>query len=89
MDKAQVVAVQQLLAEYGHVVDPRDWPRFRELSVPEAVLGHTGFVSGPTLVVDGGLTTGSRENVAPAEHGRWATRQHLIRQGGARGIGPA
>ncbi|MFZ0757785.1 MAG: SDR family oxidoreductase, partial [Trebonia sp.] len=24
-----------------------------------------GFVSGQTLVVDGGLTTGSRENVAP------------------------
>ena len=32
------------------------------------------FVSGQTLVVDGGLTSGSPENVAPGEHGRWAHR---------------
>jgi NAD(P)-dependent dehydrogenase (short-subunit alcohol dehydrogenase family) len=41
-----------------------------------------GFVSGHTLVVDGGLTTGSRENVAPGEHGRWASRRDLVREGG-------
>jgi len=45
-----------------------------------------GFVSGHTLVVDGGLTTGSRENVAPGEHGRWASRRDLVREAGRSGI---
>jgi NAD(P)-dependent dehydrogenase (short-subunit alcohol dehydrogenase family) len=45
-----------------------------------------GFVSGHTLVVDGGLTTGSRENVAPGEHGRWASRRDLVREGGRSGV---
>jgi 3-phenylpropionate/cinnamic acid dioxygenase small subunit len=36
-----VVAIGQLLAEYGHVVDHRDWARFRELFVPEARLDYT------------------------------------------------
>jgi NAD(P)-dependent dehydrogenase (short-subunit alcohol dehydrogenase family) len=45
-----------------------------------------GFVSGQTLVVDGGLTTGSRENVAPGEHGRWANRRDLVREAGRSGI---
>ncbi len=48
-----------------------------------------GFVSGHTLVVDGGLTTGSRENVAPGEHGRWASRKDLVREAGRSGIPPA
>jgi NAD(P)-dependent dehydrogenase (short-subunit alcohol dehydrogenase family) len=45
-----------------------------------------GFVSGHTLVVDGGLTTGSKENVAPGEHGRWATRNELLREAGHHGL---
>ena len=45
-----------------------------------------GFVSGHVLVVDGGLTTGSRENVAPGEHGRWAVRRDLVREAGRSGI---
>jgi NAD(P)-dependent dehydrogenase (short-subunit alcohol dehydrogenase family) len=45
-----------------------------------------GFVSGHTLVVDGGLTTGSRENVAPGEHGRWASRRDLVREAGRNGM---
>jgi NAD(P)-dependent dehydrogenase (short-subunit alcohol dehydrogenase family) len=45
-----------------------------------------GFVSGHTLVVDGGLTTGSRENVAPGEHGRWANRRDLVREAGRSGL---
>jgi NAD(P)-dependent dehydrogenase (short-subunit alcohol dehydrogenase family) len=45
-----------------------------------------GFVSGHTLVVDGGLTTGSRENVAPGEHGRWASRRDLVREAGRSGM---
>jgi NAD(P)-dependent dehydrogenase (short-subunit alcohol dehydrogenase family) len=48
-----------------------------------------GFVSGHTLVVDGGLTTGSKENVAPGEQGRWAVRQDFLRERGARGVGRA
>jgi NAD(P)-dependent dehydrogenase (short-subunit alcohol dehydrogenase family) len=47
---------------------------------------EAGFVSGHTLVVDGGLTTGSKENVAPGEQGRWAVRQDLLRERGARGL---
>ncbi len=45
-----------------------------------------GFVSGHTLVVDGGLTTGTRENLAPGEHGRWAVRQDMVREAGQHGI---
>ena len=45
-----------------------------------------GFVSGHTLVVDGGLTTGSKENVAPGEHGRWASRRDLVREAGRSGM---
>jgi NAD(P)-dependent dehydrogenase (short-subunit alcohol dehydrogenase family) len=45
-----------------------------------------GFVSGHVLVVDGGLTTGSPENVAPGEHGRWAHRRDLVREGGRSGL---
>jgi NAD(P)-dependent dehydrogenase (short-subunit alcohol dehydrogenase family) len=45
-----------------------------------------GFVSGHVLVVDGGLTTGSPENVAPGEHGRWANRRDLVREGGRSGL---
>lgn len=47
---------------------------------------EAGFVSGHTLVVDGGLTTGSRENVAPGEHGRWASRRDLVREAGRHGV---
>ena len=46
----------------------------------------SGFVSGHTLVVDGGLTTGSKENVAPGEHGRWAVRRDLVREAGRSGL---
>jgi NAD(P)-dependent dehydrogenase (short-subunit alcohol dehydrogenase family) len=47
---------------------------------------EAGFVSGHTLVVDGGLTTGSREAVAPGEHGRWAARREFAREGGRSGL---
>jgi NAD(P)-dependent dehydrogenase (short-subunit alcohol dehydrogenase family) len=50
---------------------------------------EAGFVSGQTIVVDGGLTSGTKENVAPGEQGRWALRQELIREGGARGLDPS
>jgi NAD(P)-dependent dehydrogenase (short-subunit alcohol dehydrogenase family) len=45
-----------------------------------------GFVSGHTLVVDGGLTTGSQEDVAPGGHGRWASRRDLVREAGRSGV---
>lgn len=35
---------------------------------------EAGFVSGTTILVDGGLTTGSKENLAPEELGSWARR---------------
>lgn len=35
---------------------------------------EAGFVSGTTIMVDGGLTTGSKENLAPEDLGSWARR---------------
>ncbi len=35
---------------------------------------EAGFVSGTTIMVDGGLTTGSKENFAPEDLGSWAKR---------------
>ena len=39
---------------------------------------EAGFVSGTTIMVDGGLTTGSKENMTPAELGSWAQPQHDV-----------
>lgn len=46
---------------------------------------RAGFVSGHTLVVDGGLTTGSAEGAEPGG-GRFGTHQPLLREGGRRGV---
>ena len=45
-----------------------------------------GFVTGQELVVDGGLTSGARENLAPDQIGRWALRSEVIREGGQTGL---
>lgn len=45
-----------------------------------------GFVSGTAVVVDGGLTTGSRENIERGQ-GTFASKRPLIRQAGLRGLG--
>ncbi|MEO1060320.1 MAG: glucose 1-dehydrogenase [Actinomycetota bacterium] len=46
---------------------------------------EAGFVSGTTLVVDGGLTTGSPEDPTPGQ-GRWgSSHRPMIREGGKRG----
>jgi hypothetical protein len=46
-----------------------------------------GFVSGHTLVVDGGLTTGSRENVTPDDAPtRALTYRPLVREAGRQGV---
>jgi NAD(P)-dependent dehydrogenase (short-subunit alcohol dehydrogenase family) len=46
---------------------------------------EAGFVSGTTLVVDGGLTTGSPEDPTPGQ-GRWGgSHRPMIREGGRRG----
>ncbi len=46
---------------------------------------RAGFVSGHTLVVDGGFTTGSREGAQPGQ-GRFASHEPLLREGGRRGL---
>lgn len=46
---------------------------------------RAGFVSGHTLVVDGGFTTGSVEGAAPGR-GRFATHEPMLREGGRRGL---
>jgi NAD(P)-dependent dehydrogenase (short-subunit alcohol dehydrogenase family) len=47
---------------------------------------EAGFVSGQTIVVDGGLTTGSKDGLTPDDLPRWAKRQPLLREAGRRGI---
>ena len=46
---------------------------------------RAGFVSGHTLVVDGGLTTGSTEGAA-ATQGRFASHEPMLREAGRRGL---
>lgn len=46
---------------------------------------RAGFVSGHTLVVDGGFTTGSIEGAEPGR-GRFASHEPLLREGGKRGL---
>ena len=46
---------------------------------------RAGFVSGHTMVVDGGFTTGSIEGAEPAAAGSVATNRYL-REGGKRGV---
>jgi NAD(P)-dependent dehydrogenase (short-subunit alcohol dehydrogenase family) len=46
---------------------------------------RAGFVSGHTLVVDGGFTTGSVEGAEPGR-GRFATHEPMLREGGRRGL---
>lgn len=47
---------------------------------------QSGFVSGHTLVVDGGLTTGSPEDPANRPPRRFDTHQPLVREAGKRGL---
>jgi NAD(P)-dependent dehydrogenase (short-subunit alcohol dehydrogenase family) len=46
---------------------------------------RAGFVSGHTLVVDGGFTTGSVEGAEPGR-GRFASHEPILREGGRRGL---
>jgi len=46
---------------------------------------RAGFVSGHTLVVDGGFTTGAVEGAEPGG-GRFGSHEPLLREGGRRGI---
>lgn len=47
--------------------------------------GRAGFVSGHTLVVDGGFTTGSVEGAKPGV-GRFGSHEPMLREGGKRGL---
>jgi 3-phenylpropionate/cinnamic acid dioxygenase small subunit len=42
MDTADIVLINQLLAQYGHIVDAEEWLRFDELFVDDAVLDYRG-----------------------------------------------
>jgi NAD(P)-dependent dehydrogenase (short-subunit alcohol dehydrogenase family) len=46
---------------------------------------RAGFVSGHTIVVDGGFTTGSAEGAQPGG-GRFGSHEPLLREGGRRGL---
>lgn len=51
LDALDILLVHQLLAQYGHVVDDRDWDRFDELFTPDATLDYTA--AGATEVHSG------------------------------------
>jgi hypothetical protein len=42
MDTTDIVLINQLLAQYGHLVDAEDWARFDELFVGDAELDYRG-----------------------------------------------
>ncbi|MGA9277261.1 SDR family oxidoreductase, partial [Ilumatobacter sp.] len=46
---------------------------------------RAGFVTGHTLVVDGGFTTGSVEGAEPGG-GRFGSHEPMLREGGRRGL---
>jgi 3-phenylpropionate/cinnamic acid dioxygenase small subunit len=48
MDALDLLGVHQLLAEYGHTIDARDWTRFSELFDPDATLDYTA-VRAPSM----------------------------------------
>jgi NAD(P)-dependent dehydrogenase (short-subunit alcohol dehydrogenase family) len=54
---------------------------------------QAGYISGHTLVIDGGWTTGSPQSPEAGELNRFATKRQLIREAGRRGLadvgGPA
>jgi NAD(P)-dependent dehydrogenase (short-subunit alcohol dehydrogenase family) len=58
--------------------------------VAEAVVwlasDRAGYVSGHTLVVDGGLTTGSPASPRPGELNRFSAARPLVREAGRRGL---
>ena len=46
MDVAQVLAIHQLIALYGHVIDDREWDRLDELFTADVVFDTTAFEAG-------------------------------------------
>jgi hypothetical protein len=42
VEAADIVMINQLLAFYGHIVDAKQWERFDELFLDDAVLDYTG-----------------------------------------------
>ena len=65
LDAADIIAIHQLLARYGHLIDGRRWDEFAQLFTVDATidyLGGTGRVerSGRTAIVHGvGKLTGA------------------------------
>ena len=42
MDALDLILIHQLLGQYGHLVDAKDWDRFAELFTDDAILDYTG-----------------------------------------------
>lgn len=49
MDVAEVLAIHQLIALYGHVIDDREWHRFEELFTDDVVFDTTAFEGGSVV----------------------------------------
>ena len=76
--------------EYMRTVSPlRDRPGTAD-DIAHAILwlvsDDAGFVTGHTLVVDGGLTIGAPENPGKRTPSRWSSHAPLVREAGKQGI---
>jgi 3-phenylpropionate/cinnamic acid dioxygenase small subunit len=52
LDVADTLAIHQLLAIYGHLIDERQWSRLGEVFTPDAVFDATDFGLGVTHSLD-------------------------------------
>jgi hypothetical protein len=68
VDASDIIEIHQLLGLYGHIVDAKEWDRFAELFVADAVLDYTG-VRAPTVVHGVGEISGYfRDANHPSAH---------------------
>lgn len=49
METTDIVAIQQILALYGHLLDDRDWPRLAEVFTENAIFDAADTGGGPAV----------------------------------------
>lgn len=68
MNALDILGIHQLLAEYGHTIDAKDWTRFAELFDPDAVLDYTAVRAPSTYRGMDEILTYFRDANHPAAH---------------------
>jgi hypothetical protein len=68
VNPAEVVAIQQLYALYGHVMDDADWPRLRDVFTDDVVFDATALGVPLMEGVDGIVAVHESTNQAPLAH---------------------